>query len=183
VKTKTEVLKVNPADPEPELIARAAEALLAGRLVVFPTETVYGLGANALNAAAVQGIFAAKGRPFADPLIVHLASAEEIGRVAHSAPDFVPALAAAFWPGALTLILPKNPSVPDTVTANLSTVAVRVPAHPVALALLRQAAVPVAAPSANRFGRTSPTTAAHVLADLMGRVAPGARQRSNTPGG
>lgn len=166
----TRVIPVDPRQPDPAAVRDAAEALVAGRLVVLPTETVYGLGAHALDAAAVDAIFAAKGRPFTDPLIVHLASIGDLDRVAVDVPPAARALAARFWPGPLTLILPKHAQVPDRVTAGRPTVAVRVPAHPVAAAVLRLAGVPVAAPSANRFSRPSPTTAAHVLADLEGEV-------------
>jgi L-threonylcarbamoyladenylate synthase len=154
----------------PENIARAAETLKNGGLVAFPTETVYGLGANALDVDAVARIFTAKGRPTADPLIVHLSGVEQVGLVAVSVSETAQTLMRAFWPGALTLILPKRPQVPDLVTSELETVAVRVPDHPVALALIQAAGVPVAAPSANRFGRTSPTTAQHVWRDLQGLV-------------
>jgi L-threonylcarbamoyladenylate synthase len=157
-----------PADVE-----RAAALLRAGRLVAFATETVYGLGADALAAEAVAGIFAAKKRPGWDPLIVHVAGAEELGRVAvvdEGLRERVERLAAAFWPGPLTLLLPRTAAVPDAVTAGRPLVGVRVPAHPAAQALLRAAGVPVAAPSANLFGHTSPTTAEHVLADLDGRI-------------
>jgi L-threonylcarbamoyladenylate synthase len=141
-----------------------------GGLVAFPTETVYGLGANALDAAAVQGIFAAKGRPAYDPLIVHLAGPEALPDVVADVPPLAETLAAHFWPGPLTLVLPRCPRIPLAVTAGGQTVAVRVPAHPVALALICAAGFPVAAPSANRFGRLSPTQAAHVLDDLEGRI-------------
>jgi L-threonylcarbamoyladenylate synthase len=161
------VTRVLPA--EPQAIAEAARLLRAGRLVVFPTETVYGLGANALSAAAVAGIFAAKGRPADDPLIVHLDSAEALAQVA-VANELAERLAARFWPGPLTLVLPRQAAVPSAVTAGLDTVGVRVPSHPVAHALLVVARVPVAAPSANLFGRPSPTRAEHVLEDLAGRV-------------
>ncbi len=163
-------LVVDAAAPDPAAIADAARVLVAGGLVVFPTETVYGLGAHALDAIAVAGIFDAKERPHTDPLIVHLASTADLPRVAASVPADAAALAAAFWPGPLTLILPRHIDVPAIVTAGLPNVAVRVPAHPVAQALLAAAGVPVAAPSANRFSRPSPTTAAHVLADLDARV-------------
>jgi L-threonylcarbamoyladenylate synthase len=158
----------NPAD-----LARAAELLRAGGLVAFATETVYGLGANALSAEAVAGIFAAKQRPSWDPLIVHLASAKQFGLIAYIPDELaerVAALTAAFWPGPLTLLLPRTAAVPDAVTAGRALVGVRVPAHPAAQALLAAVGLPIAAPSANRFGHTSPTTAAHVLADLDGRI-------------
>jgi L-threonylcarbamoyladenylate synthase len=163
-------LVVDAASPDPATIAQAARVLIGGGLVVFPTETVYGLGAHALDADAVAGVFAAKDRPATDPLIVHLASADDLPRVAASVPAPAAALAAAFWPGPLTLIMPRHARVPLAVTAGLPNVAVRVPAHPVARALLAAAGVPVAAPSANRFSRPSPTTAAHVLTDLDMRV-------------
>ncbi|HEX4155129.1 MAG TPA: L-threonylcarbamoyladenylate synthase [Acidobacteriaceae bacterium] len=151
----------------------AASLLRAGRLVAFATETVYGLGANALSAEAVAGIFQAKQRPRWDPLIVHVAAYEEIGSVAvlnAALRARVERLAAAFWPGPLTMLLPRTAAVPAEVTAGRSLVGVRVPSHPAAQALLRAARVPVAAPSANLFGHTSPTTAEHVLADLDGRI-------------
>lgn len=151
-------------------VAAAAALLRAGRLVAFPTETVYGLGGDALNSAAVAAIFAAKGRPAADPLIVHLAATNDVALVAADFPQAAAVLADTFWPGPLTLILPRAARVPLAVTAGGETVAVRVPAHPVARALLVAAGTPIAAPSANRFGHTSPTTAAHVLADLDGRI-------------
>ena len=154
-------------------VLRAAELLRAGGTVAFPTETVYGLGANALDATAVERIFAAKERPSWDPVIVHVCDREMVGRVAEISVEMarsVEALMAAFWPGPLTLLLPRTPAVPDVVTAERSLVGVRMPAHEVALALIRAAGIPVAAPSANRFGRTSPTTAGHVLEDLDGRI-------------
>jgi L-threonylcarbamoyladenylate synthase len=141
----------------------------SGGLVAFPTETVYGLGANALEAAAVRGIFEAKGRPADDPLIVHLGDASELSHVA-VANEASEVLGARFWPGPLTLVLRKQPIVPAEVTAGLDTVAVRVPSHPVARSLLGATGVPLAAPSANRFGRPSPTRAQHVLDDLDGRI-------------
>jgi L-threonylcarbamoyladenylate synthase len=148
----------------------AAEVLRAGGLVAFPTETVYGLGANALDAGAVRRIFEAKGRPANNPVIVHVAEAEQARQVAATWPESAARLAERFWPGPLTLVLPRRPEVPDAVTAGGPTVAVRVPAHPVALGLLRAAGLPVAAPSANRSSRLSPTLAEHVLRDLDGRI-------------
>src|SRR5579872_7505843 len=150
-------------------IDHAAGLLRAGGLVAFPTETVYGLGAHALDAVAVRAIFEAKGRPADDPVIVHIASVAELERVAQ--PNHVARqLAECFWPGPLTLVLPKRADVPREATAGLATVGVRVPSHPVAHRLLTAAGVPVAAPSANLFGRPSPTTARHVLDDLDGRI-------------
>lgn len=167
---QTVVLAVDPVCPEAAAIRRAAAVLRNGGLVAFPTETVYGLGANALVECAVQGIFAAKDRPAYDPLIVHLAGREWLSDVAAGVPPLACELADRFWPGPLTLVLPRHARIPSVVTAGGPTVAVRVPAHPVALALIRAAGVPVAAPSANRFGRLSPTQAAHVLDDLDGRI-------------
>jgi L-threonylcarbamoyladenylate synthase len=154
-------------------IPQAAGILRAGGTVAFPTETVYGLGANALDAAAVAKIFEAKERPGWDPVIVHVCDREMVERVAAvpgGLTEKVEALLVAFWPGPLTLLLPRTTAVPDLVTAGRPLVGVRMPGHPVALELIRAAGVPVAAPSANRFGRTSPTTAAHVLDDLDGRI-------------
>ncbi|HET8754989.1 MAG TPA: L-threonylcarbamoyladenylate synthase [Solirubrobacteraceae bacterium] len=163
-------IHVDPTHPDPAAIAEAAELLRGGGLVAFPTETVYGLGANALDDAAVRRIFAAKGRPSFNPLIVHVAGVDEVRPVAREWPDLADALARAFWPGPLTIVVPKQPVVPALVTAGLDSVAVRAPAHPVARALLRAAALPVAAPSANRFTRLSPTTAAHVSRSLGNAV-------------
>ena len=144
----------------------AAALLRAGGLVAFPTETVYGLGAHALDERAVRRVFAAKGRPADNPLIVHLASADQIDLVARSFPDASRRLAERYWPGPLTLVLDARSEVPAVTRGGRQTVAVRVPAHELALELLKAAGVPVAAPSANRSGRPSPTTAAHVRADL-----------------
>ncbi|MCZ2128273.1 MAG: threonylcarbamoyl-AMP synthase [Anaerolineales bacterium] len=166
----TQRLTLSPQNPDPELIRQAAAVIQRRGLVAFPTETVYGLGANALAADAVEKIFRAKGRPANDPLIVHLASLADVKRVAADISPVVEKLAAAFCPGPLTFVLPKQPFVPLTVTAGLETVAVRIPSHPIALALIRASGVPIAAPSANRFGHTSPTTAQHVWDDLHGRV-------------
>ncbi|GEC96146.1 threonylcarbamoyl-AMP synthase [Zoogloea ramigera] len=152
-------------------IQRAVQLLRQGELVALPTETVYGLGADALNPDAVAKIFAAKGRPSDHPLIVHLADASQIMTWAREVPKDAIALARAFWPGPLTLILKRDESVPDLVTGGQDTVGLRVPNHPVALELLRAFGSGVAAPSANRFGRISPTTAAHVRQELGERVA------------
>ena len=167
---KTRVLSVDPQQPEPAAIEEAATALREGKLVAFPTETVYGLGAHALNEAAVQKIFDAKERPATDPLIVHIAHVGQVSQCAASFPALARKLALSFWAGPLTLILPKKPSIPDLVTAGLPNVALRAPAHRVARALVETAGIPIAAPSANRFSRPSPTTAAHVAHDLDGRV-------------
>ena len=165
----TPVRPVSPASPDPAAVREAAELIRAGRLVAFPTETVYGLGANALDAAAVRRIFEAKGRPATNPVIIHVADAEQAKAVAADWPAVAGKLAAAFWPGPLTVVVKSANSVPDAVTGGGPTVAVRCPAHPVARALIA-AAGPVAAPSANRSGRLSPTTAAHVLTGLDGRI-------------
>ena len=151
-------------------IKHAAALLRSGKLVAFPTETVYGLGANALDANAVARIFEVKGRPNTSPVIVHIGDWEMVRKVAASWPPAARMLAEKFWPGPLTLVLPKTPAVPDIVTAGLPTVGVRMPSHPVALALIKAAQVPVAAPSANRFSQLSPTTAEHVRQGLGDRV-------------
>ena len=161
------------AGDDPAAIREAAALLRSGELVAFPTETVYGLGADALDPAAVARIFAAKERPSFDPLIVHLADAAGVGDHAEATDATDPRvarLAARFWPGPLTLVLRRRDHIPGIVTAGLPTVGLRVPDHPVALALIRAAGVPVAAPSANRFGRVSPTRASHVVRGLGSRV-------------
>jgi L-threonylcarbamoyladenylate synthase len=171
---KTERLVLDPErlqQPEAaQALERAAALLRAGGLVAFPTETVYGLGANALDAAAVERIFAAKQRPAWDPVIVHIAAPPAIERLVTEVSEPAALLMKAFWPGPLTLLLPRSAEVPAAVTAGLPLVGVRMPAHRVALELIRRAGVPVAAPSANLFSRISPTTAAHVLEDLDGRI-------------
>jgi len=175
---KTERLVVDPAGINSKhaqaSIARAAEILRSGGLVALPTETVYGLGANALDAAAVARIFAAKQRPAWDPIIVHIAGHLHqnpmLEQLATECPPVAHVLMHAFWPGPLTLLLPRSAAVPDIVTAGRPLVGIRMPAHPVALEVIRQAGVPVAAPSANVFGHISPTTAAHVLEDLDGKI-------------
>ncbi|HEX6060189.1 MAG TPA: L-threonylcarbamoyladenylate synthase [Gemmatimonadaceae bacterium] len=164
------VVRVDPEHPDPEAIAPAAALLREGGLVAFPTETVYGLGAHALEEKAVLRIYEAKGRPSFNPLIVHVADVEGARRLVSAWPERAQRLAEVFWPGPLTLVLPRDRSVPDVVTAGLDAVAVRIPSHPVALALLTAARVPVAAPSANRFTRVSPTTAEHVVRSLGDRV-------------
>jgi L-threonylcarbamoyladenylate synthase len=152
-------------------IQEGAEILRAGGLVVFPTETVYGLGANALEAAAVGKIYALKGRPSNSPLIVHVAGIEQARELAADWPEEAERLARKYWPGPLTLVVPKKAVIPDQVTAGLATVGLRVPRHPVALELLRVARIPIAAPSANRFTELSPTTAQHVR-EAFGRETP-----------
>ena len=168
------IIDVDAHTPDPAALARLGAMLRAGELVAFPTETVYGLGADATQPEAVARIFAAKGRPNTDPLIVHIASFDQVtqvtGHTLADLPEMVRTLAAQFWPGPLTLILPRGPQIPLSVTAGLATVGVRLPAHRVARALIAAAGVPIAAPSANRFGHTSPTTAQHVFADLGDRI-------------
>jgi L-threonylcarbamoyladenylate synthase len=166
----TEVLHVDHHRPDPGAVRRAAAILQHGGLVAFPTETVYGLGAVATDLAAVRAVFEAKGRPATDPLIVHGSNREQLGPVVQDWTDAADALARRFWPGPLTMVLTRTAVVPPEVSAGRPTVAVRVPAHPVALALLAATGAPIAAPSANRFGRISPTTAAHVVEELDGRI-------------
>lgn len=156
---------------DPGALDHAAELLRQGELVAFPTETVYGLGALGLDAAAVERIFQAKGRPHADPIILHVAEPEAVLPLVRQFSPTARLLAGAFWPGPLTLVLPKSELVPDIVTSGLDSVALRMPAHPVARALIGRVGAPVAAPSANLFSHTSPTRAEHVLADLHGRIA------------
>jgi L-threonylcarbamoyladenylate synthase len=156
---------------DPQALADAVELLRAGEPVAFPTETVYGLGAPAFDADAVRRVFVLKQRPADNPLIVHVATLEMLNRVVRAVPPAAQALIEAFWPGPLALVLPRQPEVPDIVTAGLDTVAVRMPQHPVAQALLELLDEPLAAPSANRSGRPSPTTAEHVAADFDGLLA------------
>lgn len=169
----TTYIAVDPTWPRGALIealGEPARALAAGGTVAFPTETVYGLGANALDPMAVARIFSAKGRPSDNPLIVHIAHIAQLAPLISQAPPRLGALAQAFWPGPLTIVLPKSQLVPDIVSAGLDTVGIRMPSHPVASALIEAAGVPVAAPSANASGRPSPTTADHVRHDLHGRI-------------
>jgi len=167
---RTQVLKIDPQNPDLEKIKFAANKIMEGKLVAFPTETVYGLGANALDKNAVAKIFAAKGRPADNPLIVHISSNEELSPLVSIIPRFAEKLIKHFWPGPLTIIFPKKNLVPDITTANSPFVAIRQPNHPVALLLIKEAGVPIAAPSANLSGRPSPTTADHVINDLYGKV-------------
>ncbi len=166
----TRVLLINPYIPEPDVIQVAADAIKAGGLVAFPTETVYGLGANALDANAIRRIYSAKGRPANNPLIVHVGSPDQLEQVAIDIPDVARELVAAFWPGPLTMVLKRSAHIPANISSGRDTVAVRMPAHAVALALIEAAGVPIAAPSANLFTRPSATNAEHVLTDLSGRV-------------
>lgn len=156
--------------PDLGKLAKAAEILKHGGLVAFPTETVYGLGANALDEKAAAKIYAAKGRPSDNPLIAHIADFEDLGQLVEWVPEAGQKLMEAFWPGPLTLIFPKSARVPYGTTGGLDTVAVRMPSDPVAAALIRLAGIPVAAPSANTSGRPSPTTADHVWQDMNGKI-------------
>lgn len=165
-----ELLKVDPLHPDPVVIAHAARVLRAGGLVAFPTETVYGLGANALDASAVARIYEAKGRPAWNPVIAHVATVADAHALVSVWSLDATLLADVFWPGPLTLVLPRAKIVPDIATAGLDAIAIRIPNHPVALALLRAAGRPIAAPSANRFTQVSPTTAQHVISSLGDRV-------------
>ena len=167
---KTPVLQVDAVHPDPMIMIRAAGILRQGGLVAFPTETVYGLGANALDDQAVAKIFAAKGRPATNPIIVHVAEVAAARQWTTAWPEAAERLAQRFWPGPLTLVLPKQADIPDLVTAGGPTIALRIPAHPVARALLRTSGLPLAAPSANRSTHLSPTRAEHVLASLHGMI-------------
>ncbi|MBU1133358.1 MAG: threonylcarbamoyl-AMP synthase, partial [Candidatus Omnitrophica bacterium] len=167
---KTEIITVNPDNINPVYIKTAAEKIKDGGLVAFPTETVYGLGADAFNPKAVAKIFEAKKRPFEDPLIVHIAQKEDLYKLTEDISDSALKLADEFWPGPLTLVLKKSKNIPDIITAGLDTVAIRVPADKVALAFIKFSETPIAAPSANLFGRPSPTTAQHVLDDLNEKI-------------
>ena len=168
--TQTEYVKINPAQIDSEAVGRAAAILRAGGVVAIPTETVYGLAANALDSKAVSKIFKAKGRPEDNPLIVHICRIDWLQKYAVSVPESAYRLAEAFWPGPLTMLLKKNPMIPHNVTAGLDSVGIRFPSHPVAQAVIRAAGVPLAAPSANLSGSPSPTRAAHVMDDMDGRI-------------
>ena len=165
-------MKTRLLDPvkDPDALAQAAALLRAGEVVGMPTETVYGLAANALDGAAVAKIFKAKGRPQDNPLIVHIADKEQIHTLARTVPESAQKLAEAFWPGPLTIILPRADCIPHEVSAGLDTVGIRLPSHPIARALIREAGVPLAAPSANTSGRPSTTTSGHVMEDLNGKI-------------
>lgn len=167
---QTRCLTLSPESPDPSVIGVAAEILRRGEIVAFPTETVYGLGANALSSAAVTKIFAAKGRPATNPVIVHVTSIEEARTLASDWPEPAQRLAERFWPGPLTMVVGKQSRVPAVTTAGGPTVAIRCPRHPIARALIEAAGVPLAAPSANASSRISATTAEHVLRTLGGRI-------------
>lgn len=166
----TIILKVDREKPDPEKIRLAADVIRRGGLVAFPTETVYGLGADALNPEAVRGIYVAKMRPLDNPIIVHVSRREDVYRLAVDVPKRAEELMSIFWPGPLTLVLKASEIVPRVATGGLDTVAIRMPRHKVALALIEEAGRPIAAPSANLAGRPSPTLAEHVIRDLYGRI-------------
>lgn len=166
----TVIFKIHDIDKDSDQLAAAAEMLREGKLVVIPTETVYGLAANALDPNASKAIYAAKGRPSDNPLIVHIAETEDARRLAAALPDKFFELAERFWPGPMTLVLPKSDAVPLETTGGISTVAIRMPSHPVARELIRRCGLPLAAPSANLSGSPSPTCAEHCIDDLFGRV-------------
>ena len=167
---KTEIIRLDKNNIDLDKVRYAAGVLRKGGLVAFPTETVYGLGANAMDTAAVAKIFEAKGRPSDNPLIVHIADIKSLSELAVGSFTGVSPLMERFWPGPLTLVMNKSQKVPSVITAGLDTVAIRVPSHPIALALIKEAGIPVAAPSANTSGKPSPTSAAHVIEDLTGKV-------------
>lgn len=167
---KTIILKINGEKPEHDKIILAADIIRRGGLVAFPTETVYGLGADALNPDAVRGIYLAKMRPLDNPIIVHVAGKEDVYKLAVNVPEFAETLIRRFWPGPLTLILKASNIVPRITTGGLDTVAIRMPKHKVALTLIEASGTPIAAPSANLAGRPSPTMAEHVIQDLYGRI-------------
>jgi L-threonylcarbamoyladenylate synthase len=167
---QTLLLKVNPENPNPARIQTAAQIIQNGGLVAFPTETVYGLGADALNTTAVLALFEAKKRPLDNPPIIHIADAREVYKLAQEVPEKAELIMREFWPGPLTLIFKRSSIVPNVTVAGLDTVAIRMPKHKVALALIKQSNCPIAAPSANLAGKPSPTTAKHVYEDLNGRI-------------
>jgi len=167
---RTEIIKVNPHNIDLTKVRKAAKKIKDGDLVAFPTETVYGLGADAFNSQAVAKIFEAKNRPLDDPLIVHVSQREDLFKLIKDISDIVSELTNEFWPGPLTLVLKKSEIVPDIVTAGLDTVAIRIPANEIALSLIRESQTPIASPSANLFGRPSSTDSQHVLDDLNGRI-------------
>lgn len=167
---KTEIIKLDRDNIDLDKVRHAAEVLKGGGLVAFPTETVYGLGANALDRTAVRKIFEAKGRPSDNPLIVHISDKHEVSRLVRDLPPDASRLMDMFWPGPLTLVVQKSCVVPREVTGGLDTVAIRMPSHPVALALIKESGLPVVAPSSNASGRPSPTEAKHVIEDLSGKI-------------
>ncbi len=166
----TKVVSIDPQNIDHRKLKEAGALIKAGGLVAFPTETVYGLGADGLNVEAVKKIFRAKGRPLDNPLILHIFHERDLDKLATDIPPVASRLMDKFWPGPLTLVLKKTSLVPEGITAGLETVAIRMPSHPIAMHLIKYAGVPIAAPSANISGKPSPTRAAHVIRDLMGRV-------------
>jgi len=167
---KTEILKIDSLATEQSAIKKAADVIKSGGLVAFPTETVYGLGADVFNSASCAKIFQVKSRPLEDPLIVHIADKQDLFKVAREFSKITLDLINEFWPGPLTVVLKKQATIPDIVTSGSDTVAVRMPNHHIALSLIKTAQTPIAAPSANIFGKPSPTTAEHVLEDLDGKI-------------
>ena len=167
---KTEILKIEIENIDIKKIEYAAKVLQMGGVVAFPTETVYGLGANALDVKAVEKVFRAKGRPTDNPLILHITDQGSIDKLVLSIPSKAKTLMDKFWPGPLTILFEKSKLIPDIITAGLQTVGLRVPSHPIALALIQEAGIPIAAPSANTSGRPSPTAVSHVMDDLYGKV-------------
>lgn len=168
---QTQILKVDPIKPQIATIKQAARLLQKGKTVAFPTETVYGLGADALNPSAVKKIFVAKGRPADNPLIIHIYDKEDLKKLARDIPRITEKIIEKFWPGPLTVVVKKSKNVPKITTGGLDTVAVRMPKNKIARLLIKEAGVPLAAPSANFFGRPSPTLAKHVSDDLAGRIS------------
>ncbi|HSH36840.1 L-threonylcarbamoyladenylate synthase [Schnuerera sp.] len=169
-KIQTKIIKVNERKPEKELVMEGVDLIRKGKLVAFPTETVYGLGANGLNQEAVKKIFMAKGRPQDNPLILHTSSIEDIRPLVKSISKEAEMIMKRFWPGPLTILFKKSSLVPEIITAGLDTVAIRMPNHPIALELIKESGVPIAAPSANTSGKPSPTSARHVIEDLHGKI-------------
>ncbi len=168
---KTEIIKIDQNIPDwDKQLDHAAEIIRRGGLVAFPTETVYGLGANTFDVNALENIYKAKGRPSDNPLIVHIAKPEDLEGLVRSVPASAEKLMRAFWPGPLTMVMPKSDKIPLKITAGLDTIAIRMPSHPIAQALIRKSGFPIAAPSANSSGRPSPTLAKHVIEDLSGKV-------------
>lgn len=166
----TELIRIDQEKIDKAVLKRAGEIIRSGGLVAFPTETVYGLGGNGLNPSSAKAIYAAKGRPSDNPLILHIADRDELYSLVAEIPEMAEKLMDAFWPGPMTLIFPKSELVPTESTGGLDTVAIRMPSHPVAMAFIRTAGVPIAAPSGNRSGRPSPTMASHVWEDMNGRI-------------
>lgn len=170
-KMQTKILKVNQAKPQISLIRQAAQLIQKGEVVAFPTETVYGLGTDALNSSAVKKIFKAKGRPADNPLIIHIHDKKDLKRLARDIPEITEKIIEKFWPGPLTIVLKKSKIVPKITTGGLDTVAIRMPKNKIANLLIKESGVPLAAPSANFFGRPSPTLAKHVSDDLSGKIS------------